>query len=233
MGRLTTSLRSLYSRVNSPSARSPSRALQPSMPSLKVSRPSPASSACSSAYRWVCAASSAKRCSAGACPGPGSGPCPRAYRPPRRVKPQSACWPGRTRCSKPPRTLTRVPPCGATGGPRLARPRSVPMVHPQPALASSAPTPRASPNAIAFLYGMFLVSCFTVGIVFTFYAGTRGSPGIALIVGALFAGGAVVGQVWGFTIQEQNEASLRSSSDMHTRVICALALGLPARTGRS
>lgn len=70
-----------------------------------------------------------------------------------------------------------------------------------------------SPNAIALLYGTFLVVCFTLGIVFTFHAGTLGSLGISLIVGALFAGGAAVGQVWSFAIQEQHNLFEKALGD--------------------
>jgi hypothetical protein len=58
-----------------------------------------------------------------------------------------------------------------------------------------------SPKTISLLYGMFLAVCFALGIAFTFFNGTFASLGIALIVGALFSGGAVVAQIWSFSIQ--------------------------------
>src|SRR5437762_14291826 len=60
------------------------------------------------------------------------------------------------------------------------------------------------PNTIALLYGAFLIICFSLGIVFTFLKGTLVSLGVSLVVGALFVGGAVAGQVWGFAVQERN-----------------------------
>jgi hypothetical protein len=74
-----------------------------------------------------------------------------------------------------------------------------------------------TPNAIALLYGTFLAVCFGLGIVFTFHSGTLANLGIALIVGSLFAGGAVVGQVWSFAIQEQNNLFEKAFGDERSK----------------
>ncbi len=74
-----------------------------------------------------------------------------------------------------------------------------------------------NPDAIALLYGIFLVACFALGIVFTFHAGTLGSLGIALIVGALFAGGAVVGWIWGFALQKRVDLFDKAFSNEGTK----------------
>lgn len=60
-------------------------------------------------------------------------------------------------------------------------------------------------TSIALLYGAFLVACFATGIAFTFLGEALASLGIALIVGALFAGGAIVAQIWSFAVQEERD----------------------------
>jgi hypothetical protein len=74
-----------------------------------------------------------------------------------------------------------------------------------------------TPNAIALLYGTFLAVCFGVGIVLTFHSGTLASLGVALVVGALFAGGAVVGQIWSFAIQERRHLFEKAFGDERTK----------------
>jgi hypothetical protein len=74
-----------------------------------------------------------------------------------------------------------------------------------------------SSNLIATFYGTFLIACFVVGIIFIFHAGTLGSLGVALLVGALFAGGALVGQVWGFALQEKFDLFDKAFGDERTK----------------
>ena|SRR2546429_8559053 len=74
-----------------------------------------------------------------------------------------------------------------------------------------------SPDTISLLYGIFLAVCFALGIVFIFFNGSFASLGVSLIVGALFAGGAGVGQVWGFAIQEKNYLFGKALGDERTK----------------
>jgi len=67
------------------------------------------------------------------------------------------------------------------------------------------------------LYWVFLVICFAVGVVFSLLRGTFANLGVSLIVGALFAGGALVGQVWGFAFQERQNLSDKAFGDQKTR----------------
>lgn len=75
----------------------------------------------------------------------------------------------------------------------------------------------ATTRSIALIYGIFLVACFAAGIVFTFLGGTLTSLGVALIVGALFAGGAIVAQIWSFAIQEEHDLFYRALGDERTK----------------
>jgi hypothetical protein len=72
------------------------------------------------------------------------------------------------------------------------------------------------PEAIALIYGIFLAASFVLGIVFSLHKGTLANLGIALIVGTLFAGGAVVGQIWGFAIQEKGHLFEQAFGDERT-----------------
>src|SRR5260370_27353712 len=74
-----------------------------------------------------------------------------------------------------------------------------------------------SPDTISLLYGIFLAICFALGIVFTFLKGTLVSLGVSLIVGALFAGGAVIGQVWGFATQQKSNLFDKALCDERTK----------------
>jgi hypothetical protein len=74
-----------------------------------------------------------------------------------------------------------------------------------------------SPDRINMLYWIFLAICFVAGIVFTFLKGTFTSLGVSLVVGALFAGGALVGQVWGFAFQEKHDLTRKAYGDERTK----------------
>lgn len=74
-----------------------------------------------------------------------------------------------------------------------------------------------TPTAIAWIYVAFLAMCLGLGIVFTLHSGTLAGLGIALIVGALFAGGAVVGQAWSFAIQEQHDLFDKAFGEERTK----------------
>jgi hypothetical protein len=81
----------------------------------------------------------------------------------------------------------------------------------------SLPVYVSTTTAIALIYGTFLVACFAAGIAFTFLSGAFASLGIALIVGALFAGGAIVAQVWSFAVQEEHDLFYRALGDERTK----------------
>jgi hypothetical protein len=72
-------------------------------------------------------------------------------------------------------------------------------------------------RSIALIYAIFLAACFATGVVFTFLGGTVASLGIALIVGALFAGGTIVAQVWSFAVQEEHELFYKALGDERTK----------------
>lgn len=71
--------------------------------------------------------------------------------------------------------------------------------------------------SISLIYGIFLTACFATGIVFTFLGETLASLGIALIIGALFAGGAIVAQVWAYAVQEQRDLYYTALGDERTK----------------
>jgi hypothetical protein len=75
----------------------------------------------------------------------------------------------------------------------------------------------AKPEAIALIYGIFLAACFVSGIVFSFQVGTISNLGVPLIVGTLFAGGAVAGQIWAFAIQEKHHFFAKAFGDERTK----------------
>ena len=80
-----------------------------------------------------------------------------------------------------------------------------------------------SPKAISLLYGAFLAVCFALGIWFTLLNGTLASLGVALIVGTLFAGGAVVAQIWSFSIQGELNLFEQAFGDERTSDLKNLA----------
>jgi len=74
-----------------------------------------------------------------------------------------------------------------------------------------------SPDRISTFYWIFLAVCFVVGICLTLLKGTPSDLGVALVVGSLFAGGAVVGQVWAFAFQERNSLLEKALGDEKTK----------------
>jgi hypothetical protein len=74
-----------------------------------------------------------------------------------------------------------------------------------------------SPDTISTSYWIFLAVSFVVGIIFTFLKGTFSNLGVALVVGSLFAGGAVVGQVWSLAFQERQSLLEKALGDERTK----------------
>jgi hypothetical protein len=74
-----------------------------------------------------------------------------------------------------------------------------------------------SPGRINMSYWIFLAVCFVAGIVFTLLKGTFSSLGVALVVGSLLAGGAIVGQVWAFAFQERHSLLEKALGDERTK----------------
>jgi hypothetical protein len=74
-----------------------------------------------------------------------------------------------------------------------------------------------SPDRINLSYWIFLTICLVAGIVCTFQKEPVRTLGVSLVVGSLFAGGAVVGQVWAFAFQERHSLLEKALGDERTK----------------
>ena len=74
-----------------------------------------------------------------------------------------------------------------------------------------------SPDRINLSYWIFLAACLVGGIVCIFHKEPLRTLGVSLVVGALFAGGAVVGQVWAFAFQERRDLLEKAFGDERTK----------------
>src|SRR4029077_20153657 len=74
-----------------------------------------------------------------------------------------------------------------------------------------------SPDRINLSYWIFLTACLVAGIVCIFHKEPLRTLGVSLVVGALFAGGAVVGQVWAFAFQERRDLLEKAFGDERTK----------------
>jgi hypothetical protein len=82
-----------------------------------------------------------------------------------------------------------------------------------------------NPSRISTLYWIFLAGCFAAGIVLPLLKGTLSNLGVSLIVGSLFAGGALIGQVWGFAFQERQSLLEKALGDERTKDLENLGKG--------
>jgi hypothetical protein len=67
--------------------------------------------------------------------------------------------------------------------------------------------------ALSAVYTAFNLACLAAGVVFIFLGGTIATLGIAMVVGALFAFGTWIAQVWIVTAQRETDAYDRAFAD--------------------
>lgn len=80
-----------------------------------------------------------------------------------------------------------------------------------------------SSQGITRVYVMFNVLCFAVGVGLIAVGGIPGNVGIALVVGALFAFGSFVSQVWAVAAQHEREVQNRVLGDYELAELKRLA----------